>query len=172
MVDKNGAHSPAVHFDETTVAVAHEQLARPGPVPSPGGDGTLGQAYFDSLRKAYQPSGGLADVDVLALTLEAARRTGSESLSRLVVLGKVFSFAWGTTFWVPMFQFESADLSVRQASSEVLSELIPALDGLSIAAWFLQPQAALQGRSPLGTLDADPAAVLRAAHARRLAVHR
>ncbi len=86
---------------------------------------------------------------------------------RLIVSGHVFSFAWHDTYWVPMFQFDPQDLSLRPATRQVLAELANDLDGWSIAGWFAASNPWLSQRRPVDLLDIDLPAVLQAARADR-----
>src|SRR5450755_1135237 len=69
-------------------------------------------AAFAAMRAAYQPVGGLARGDDLARLLEERARGDFVSLARLIVDGEVFAFEWRRTYWIPMFQFDLADLSI------------------------------------------------------------
>jgi hypothetical protein len=77
--------------------------------------------------------------------------------------GDIFSFEWDDTAWVPMFQFEPLDLSIKPGPRRILSELESVFDGWMLAAWFAQPNSWLQGRRPVDLLDADCTAVSAAA---------
>jgi hypothetical protein len=125
------------------------------------------RASFESLRAAYGASGGLAVGDELARLLEDRRHGGCAGLARLVVSAEVFGFGWRQAFWVPMFQFDPADLTVRPGSKEVLAELVPTYDGWALATWFVEPNAWLDGQRPLDLLPTDRASVLEAARADR-----
>ena len=125
------------------------------------------RAEFESLRAAYGASGGLAAGDELARLLEDGRQGGYAGLARLIVSAEVFGFGWRQAFWVPMFQFDLADLTVRPGSKEVLAELVPTYDGWALARWFVEPSAWLDGRRPLDLLPTDRPSVLEAARADR-----
>ena len=84
-------------------------------------------------------------------------------LTRLIESAEVFGFEWRRDLFVPMFQFDLPDLTVRPESRRVLAELLPALDPWSLAVWFGQPNSSLHGQRPLDLLDSDLPAVLEVA---------
>lgn len=122
---------------------------------------------FFEMRAAYQATGGTARGDDLARLLEDHRRGDSVSLARLIVSGEVFGFEWQRLFWVPMFQFELRDLSLKPGPRRVLAELACEFDGWTLAIWFSQPNCWLNERRPVDVLDSNLPAVLGAARADR-----
>ena len=125
-----------------------------------------GLAMFAALRA----TGGMARGDDLARLLSYLDPGDAASLSKLVAAGQVFGFEWRGTYWVPTFQFELGDLSVRRGLSGVLNELHAVFDGRELATWFCQPNAALAERLPVDVLDTDMAAVVGAARLDRFVV--
>ncbi len=122
---------------------------------------------FSAMRSAYQASGGTACGDDLAHLLQDHHCGDFASLARLIVSGAVFGFEWQHTFWIPMFQFELRDLSVKPGPQQVLAELAAEFDGWTLALWFAEPNARLNGRRPVDLLDSNLPAVLDAARADR-----
>lgn len=122
---------------------------------------------FKRMRAAYWPSGGIARSGDLARLLEDLRCDDYTSLVRLVVSRRVFGFEWQHEFWVPMFQFELRDLSLKSRQLAVLDELVGIFDGWSLAAWFADPNPWLADQRPVDLLDTDLPAVLAAARADR-----
>jgi len=122
---------------------------------------------FFAMRGAYRASGGTARGDDLARLLEDHRRGDRVSLARLVVSGEIFGFEWRRLFWVPMFQFEPRDLSLKRGPRQVLAELASEFDGWTLAIWFSQPNCWLNERRPVDVLDSNLPAVLGAARADR-----
>lgn len=125
---------------------------------------------FVALQQALRASGGLVRGEDLAMCLGHGQPGGHARLARLMVAGQVFSVGWLDTYWLPMFQFDPADLGLRGESSAVLRELVDVLDGWSLALWFVQPSSCLAGRSPLSQLRRDLPAVLQAARLQRYVV--
>jgi hypothetical protein len=121
---------------------------------------------FATLQEAYRSRGGIATGDVLAARLSAAGRGGYIDLALRIVAGQLFTFKWHGRFWLPMFQFDPVTLSLQEGPRRVLNELHAALDGWSIAHWYVQPNARLGRQRPLDLLDSDLSGVLAAAHVR------
>lgn len=127
-------------------------------------------ASFLALQTAFRPTGGLARGDALAAYLSLTGRGGYLALARSLVAGELFSFQWHDSIWVPMFQFEPGVLTRREGPRRVLHEWHGVLDGWAIAHWYTQPNAWLDGRTPLDVLPGDATAVLAAARADRFVI--
>ena len=122
---------------------------------------------FNALLAAYQETGGTACGEDLADLLTDRKRGDLASLARKIVSGEVFSFEWRHCFWVPMFQFELHDLSLKKGPSKVLAELVKVFDPWTTAAWFAEPNSWLKRQRPVDLLDCNLAAVFEAARADR-----
>lgn len=137
-----------------------------GRIPAPGHDRfaqPLGDSAFVALRAAYRSTGGVARGDEIAAWANLKGQGDYLSLNRAIVAGELFSFAWNNAFWLPMFQFDLHDLSVRPEVRWVLADLGKAFDGWELAVWFAEPNAWLQGRRPVDLLEtAFPEVVLAA----------
>ena len=138
-------------------------------MPAPCGKvaGLAGDRDFAGGRARCQAAGGAVCEDDLACWLAERRRADAVSLTDLIVSGHIFGFEWQGNFWVPMFQFELGDLSIRQVPRTVRAELGSVFDGWALAVWFVQPCAWLSGQSPLDLMEADLPAVLEAARSER-----
>lgn len=123
---------------------------------------------FTNMLWAYRETGGTARGDDLSRLLQSRPNGEYLSLARLIVTRKVFSFEWRSTYWVPMFQFDLSDLSVRPGPQQVLAELGAEYDGWSLAVWFTRPHRNLHGAKPVDLMNTDLEAVLGAARADRL----
>jgi len=141
----------------------------PATGPRPALDALPTERGFAALCAAYRSSGGIERGDDLARLLEEHQLGNFVSLARLIVTRELFCFEWRDAFWVPMFQFELRDLSIRPGPQRVLAELVSRFDGWSLATWFAKPNAWLDERRPLDLLDENLALVLQAAHADRFA---
>ena len=130
-------------------------------------DARPSSAGFAALLGAYRSTGGTARGDDLARLREEHHRGDYVSLARLIVAGEVFGFEWRQTLWIPMFQFDSRDLAVKQSSRQTLAELTPDFDAWSLATWFASGNSWLDGHRPVDLLDRDLPAVLEAARADR-----
>ena len=129
---------------------------------SPTGDG------FAALMATYRATGGVARGDDLARLLEDHGLGDFVGLARLITSNEVFGFEWRDTLWIPMFQFELRDLSIKPATRLVLMQLGSGFDGWALAAWFAQPNSWLNDRRPVDRVDSHLAEVLRAARIARL----
>lgn len=121
---------------------------------------------FAAMRAAFRATGGLARADDLARLLDD-RRGVFPGLATLIDSGDGSGFEWRDVLWVPMFQFELRDLSIKQRSRQVLAELPVSYDGWVIAAWFVRPNSWLNERRPVDLLDSNLPALLDAARADR-----
>lgn len=122
---------------------------------------------FDNMIGAYKTCGGTARADDLALLLEERKKGDFVSLAKRIVSRDVFSFEWQNHFWVPMFQFNLQDMSVKQEVRRVAHELHAVLDNWTLALWFTEPNAWLKGKRPVDMVDRQFSEVLHAARADR-----
>lgn len=122
---------------------------------------------FDRLISAYKASGGTARADDLALLLAEKGQGGFVSLAKAIVRREVFSIEWNNHFWLPMFQFELCDMSMKRSVRKILCELTHVLDNWTLAAWFAEPNIWLKNRCPVDMLDSNFPAVFAAARADR-----
>ncbi|WP_291010678.1 hypothetical protein [Hydrogenophaga sp.] len=120
---------------------------------------------FIALLEAFCTSGGTAPGDILARLLADHQVGEVVSLAKLVHTGQVFGFEWRGSFWIPMFQFNMADLSLAATAQTVRAELPPLWSGWTVATWFATPSAQLNGHQPVDCLASESAAVLKAAQA-------
>ncbi len=122
---------------------------------------------FAGMREAYRASGGTVRRDALARVLHGAEGAHDATLGKLLVTHDVFSFEWREVHWVPMFQFDMRDMSVRPRPQRVIAELAEVFDGWALAMWFSQPNHWLRQRRPVEVLDSSLTGVLAAARADR-----
>ena len=158
----------------STVGATHGAVGAPNTSRQPAGAAASGiggfpsEAGFAAMQVAFRASGGLARGDDLVRWLQGHSSGDVASLARLIVTAELFSFEWRDTFWVPMFQFDLDDLSIKCGPRKVLIELATDFDSWNLAAWFAQPNSWLNNTRPVDLLDHNLAAVLRAAHSDRL----
>lgn len=126
----------------------------------------INDARFVDLLTAYRSSGGLATGHEIA-----ARRplTGLPELARAIAAREVIAMEWGGHRWLPFFQFERGELSVREPVRLLINELAPVLDDAGLVQWFVDPNPGLDNRRPVRALDDDYACVHDAARALRFA---
>lgn len=121
-----------------------------------------------ALMATYRATGGVARGDDLVNLLEDHGLGDFVGLARLIASNEVFGFKWRDTLWIPMFQFDLRDLSIKPATQLVLMQLGARFDGWARAAWFAHPNSWLNDRRPVDRLDSHLADVLRAAGIARL----
>ncbi len=122
---------------------------------------------FVAMLAAYRATGGTARGDDLARLLQDRQHGGYVSLARLIATRKVFSFEWRNTYWVPMFQFDLSDLSIRPGPQQVMAELNAEFDDWRLAMWFTHPNAWLHDHKPVDLLHTELQSVIEAARADR-----
>jgi hypothetical protein len=124
---------------------------------------------FAAMCETYRASGGMARGDDLARMLSERQAGDFVSLAMLILERDVFAFQWQQSFWVPMFQFDIRDLSVKTNPNarQVMSELVDQFDGWALAVWFAQPNHWLHDARPVDLLNSNLADVLEAARADR-----
>jgi hypothetical protein len=144
-------------------AVATHKPGTATPIPS--------SREHSAMLAAFRSSGGIARGDDLGRLLDYLDRGDFVSLARLIASGSVFGFAWRESFWIPMFQFELRDLSLKPNGQAVLAELGGTYSGWSLASWFAEPNDWLYGRRPVDLLNTDLPSVLSAARADRYIVN-
>jgi hypothetical protein len=122
---------------------------------------------FISMLDRYRASGGIASGTELAERKTQCEDSGLAALAKLILSGEVFSFEWRGNFWIPLFQFNSHDLSTRHCVGQVLRELSNVFDGWTLAVWFIQANAWIEHKKPIDLLDSDLPKVIHAARADR-----
>ena len=128
------------------------------------------ESAFRSIDARCRATGGLACGDALSRLLGSQCGGNFVTLARMVSADKVFGFPWRDVFWVPVFQFDLSDLSLKRTPQEVRTELGRNFDGWELATWFTSPNVWLQDRPPVDLLDWDSLSVLKAARADRFVV--
>ena len=122
---------------------------------------------FDAMRTAYRASGGLVRRDALARVLHGCDGAHDATLGKLLVTHDVFSFEWRQAHWIPLFQFDLRDMSIKPRPRRVVAELAEVFDGWALALWFSHPNHWLRNRRPVVVLDSSLTSVLGAARADR-----
>ena len=116
---------------------------------------------------AYGRTGGLASGDELAFLLRRRTSQPISMLARWIVERRVVNFGWRGEYLVPMFQFDRADMGVRQQVSAVLDEFGRTFDDWELASWFALPNTWLGDDTPIDVIRRKPHAVIQAARADR-----
>jgi hypothetical protein len=121
-------------------------------------------ALFVEMLCAFRRSGGLArESEVHQLNrVWTAGCSHEASLS-----GPIVCFEWGQRLWLPWFQFDPVDMSLRPGPSKVISELSTTFDGWDLAVWFAKPNMWIGNARPIDLIDESLPCVLGAARADR-----
>jgi hypothetical protein len=122
---------------------------------------------FASMESAYVRHGGMGRGDELAARLRIRSEQPISALARLIVNRSIVSFEWLAQTWIPIFQFDLQDMSVRPSCASVISELNGVFDEWELALWFAQPNVWLNDAAPVDLVNRDAAAVLQAARTDR-----
>ena len=164
----------ATHCMPTFTEHAHAFLARPRALPKltppwrfPAASRLPTDRDYATMREAYRASGGTVRRDALARVLHGCDGAHDATLGKLLVTRDVFSFEWREAHWVPMFQFDLRNMSIKPRPRRVVAELADVFDGWALAVWFSHPNHWLRKRRPVDMLDASLASVLAAARADR-----
>lgn len=118
---------------------------------------------FVGLLEAFRASGGTAPGEIVDRLLQEHGVGDAAGLTRLIGTRQVFGFDWRGSLWIPMFQFETDDLAIKDGARRVRAELPLRWTGWALATWFAGPNARLAGRSPAAALGVDLDGVVRAA---------
>ncbi|MBB1600472.1 hypothetical protein [Variovorax sp. UMC13] len=120
-------------------------------------------ALFVELLNGYRRSGGLARGSEVAVRAAQRRCDGTSWLENCLERRMVIALDWHSGLWLPLFQFDRRDMSLREEVRGPCAELSGIMDGWELALWFIRPQCLLHHCSPLELLDSQPAVVLDAA---------
>lgn len=122
---------------------------------------------FVQMLDGFRRSGGLARLQ--EVTERCERRGGPDiaSLSTNLARKQVICFEWQAEAWLPLFQFNPIDMTLRAQMLPVVSELSCIYGPWDLAFWFSQPNPWLADRAPADALISDLATVLQAARADR-----
>jgi hypothetical protein len=122
---------------------------------------------FMEMLSTFRNTGGVARGDEVVDMLRAAHSFDVSHLARAIVNREVLSFEWHDELWLPLFQFDLKDMSLREAPRRVAAELACAFDGWALAQWFATPNSWLAGRMPVEVIGDYPADVFHAARTDR-----
>jgi hypothetical protein len=121
-------------------------------------------AQFVDMLRAFRRSGGLAREAEILDRSQACESPGWRMES---VGGALVCFEWEHRYWLPWFQFDPADMTLRPGPARVIAELAPIFDGWDLAMWFARPNLWIANARPVDLIDDCLASVLGAARADR-----
>ena len=125
---------------------------------------------FMGLLKAYRHSGGLLRAQEAAARCKPHCGTPVHTLAGWICQRKVVSFEWLSRIWLPVFQFNRADMSRQSGLDTVLAELVTIFDDWEMAQWFATPNLWLDNKAPADLLATAAPDVFQAARAERFAI--
>jgi hypothetical protein len=125
---------------------------------------------FVNLLNAFRESGGLARANEVASQFQ--RRSGRDIsvLGGWLLKRQAIAFEWHSKLWMPLFQFNPSDMSLRAGLADILAELVVVYNDWDLASWFAKPNPWLSEGRPADVLDVAAPQVLWAARAERSAV--
>ena len=136
-------------------------------VPACTMNSVLNRQGFDEMIGVYSASGGTSTADDLAQLLEERNSGSFGNIAKYIVSRDIVSFEWRNHYWIPLFQFDIDDMSIKQGVLKVMQELSPVLDDWTLALWFTEPNVWLNGNRPVYRIDSHISEVLDAARADR-----
>ena len=122
---------------------------------------------FEEMIGIYSANGGTTTADDLAQLLEERSGGGFDDVAKYIVSRDIISFEWRNHYWIPLFQFDISNMSLKQGVRKVTRELSPVLDNWTLALWFTEPNVWLDGNRPVDRVDSHISEVLEAARADR-----
>ena len=121
-----------------------------------------------ALEAVWLRSGGLASADQMVRLLRANDLDQPLSrLARWIVAREVVSYEWKGETWLPLFQFNRVEMSLRPEVGAVIRELSGVFDDWDLASWFTAPNTWLGGLTPIDAISTLPQAVKEAARVDR-----
>lgn len=122
---------------------------------------------FVQMLNGFRSSGGLARLNEVAKLCENRGGPDIATLSANLARKQVICFEWQSDGWLPLFQFNPLDMTIRPQIQPVVSELSCIYGSWDLAFWFSQPNPWLADRAPADALLSDLPTVLQAARADR-----
>jgi hypothetical protein len=109
---------------------------------------------FIAMLDGYRASGGLARRQEVAAEFS---RLGLAlaTLARQLAYQQVISFYWQSQVWLPLFQFNRSDMSLKPGLWRVIDELQCLHDRWELANWFVRPHPLLAQRTPVESFECD-----------------
>ena len=125
---------------------------------------------FVNLLDAFRESGGLARADEVASQFQRRSEQHISVFGGWLIKRQAIGFEWNSKLWMPLFQFNHADMSLRAGLAGILAELVVVCNHWDVASWFVTPNPWLSDGQPVDALAVGAPKVLWAARAERSAV--
>jgi hypothetical protein len=125
---------------------------------------------FVNLLNGFRESGGLARANEVASQFQRRSAQDISVLGGRLVKRQAIGFEWQSKLWMPLFQFNPSDMSLRAGLAGILAELVVVYNDWDLARWFAKPNPWLSDGLPANALAVAAPQVLWAARAERSAV--
>jgi hypothetical protein len=122
---------------------------------------------FVSLLNAFRESGGLARANEVASQFQRRSNQDISVLGGWLLKRQVIGFEWHSKLWMPLFQFNPSDMSLRTGLADILAELVVVFNDWDLASWFARPNPWLSEGLPADALATAATQVHWAAQAER-----
>ncbi|MDR3370946.1 hypothetical protein [Rhodoferax sp.] len=120
---------------------------------------------FVNLLNAFRESGGLARASEVASQFQRRSERDISVLGGWLIKRQVIGLEWHSKLWMPLFQFNPSDMSLRAGLAGILAELVVVYNDWDLAGWFAKPNAWLSDGLPADALAVAAPQVLWAARA-------
>jgi hypothetical protein len=124
---------------------------------------------FVDLLNAFRDSGGLARANEVAAQFQRRSGQGIPVLGGWLIRRQAIGFEWHSKLWMPLFQFNPSDMTLRAGLADILAELVVVYNDWDVANWFAKPNPWLSEGLPADVLAVAAPQVLWAARAERSA---
>lgn len=94
--------------------------------PAPRLEETCPDFQFIALLEGYRCSGGLARGQEVFALAQRCQPNQVQRLANWIVNAEVICFDWQAKMWLPLFQFDSCDMTPQPGLDQVLAALRPA----------------------------------------------
>jgi hypothetical protein len=128
----------------------------------------LADHQFIGMLDAYRRSGGLARLQELANLGGNGTSVDLAKLATCISRRELICFEWQSYAWLPLFQFDLNDMSLRPQLQPIVIQLSCVYNPWEVAFWFTEPKPWLSDRAPADTGTADLAMLLQHARSDRL----
>lgn len=128
---------------------------------------SLADHQFIEMLDAYRQSGGLARLQELAGLRGGGAQVDIANLANCISRRELICFEWQTYAWLPLFQFDLSDMTLRPQLQRIVAELSCIYNPWEVAFWFTQPKPWLSHRAPADTAASEFATLLQHARADR-----
>lgn len=127
---------------------------------------------YSLIQQVFRTAGGVASGDQLAYLLREHLAQPISAVAHWIIGREVVCYEWRSQTMLPLFQFDMPRVALRPSVTAVIRELRDVYADWCLAMWFAEPNAWLDGATPIQLIGTSPHAVLDAARADRFVVAR